>query len=185
MGEEYFAAGQVLNLGYLAAVEGDHVTAVHLLESSGEAFSRLSSKGGLALVHVNLGFVALARGRFDDAATAFARAFSASAELGSRRQVGDSLLGTAALALERGEDEHALRLLAAAEAQWEVMGESVDTLPLERAVYRRLLSSLVSKHGEERVEAAREAGRSMPLEDALALAHAVVGRASASVAATS
>jgi hypothetical protein len=82
--------------------------------------------------------------------------------------VASSLLGLAGIAAESGRPEAGARLLGAAEGLAASLGSPI--YPRDRPVRDRGVATLVAALGPDRLAAAREAGRAMAVETAIAAA---------------
>ena len=85
--------------------------------------------------------------------------------------LGSSLHGLAGVAAESGQPEAGARLLGAAEGIVASLG--APAYPRDQPVRERALAALTAALGTERLAAAREAGRALTLEAAIAEAQAV------------
>jgi hypothetical protein len=85
--------------------------------------------------------------------------------------VGSSLHGLAGVAAESGRPEAGARLLGAAEGLASSLG--APAYPRDQPVRARALIALTAELGEEQLATAREAGRALTLEAAIAEAQAV------------
>jgi non-specific serine/threonine protein kinase len=82
-----------------------------------------------------------------------------------------ALLGLAGIAAESGRAEQGARLLGAAEAMAASFGAPI--FPRDQSIRDRCLSALTAALGMERLAAAREAGRTLTVEQAIAQAQVV------------
>jgi tetratricopeptide (TPR) repeat protein len=150
----------------LTRAQGAYADAVPLYEHLLEADERAGDPRSLAMEHYNLGSVRLQLGRLVDAE----RDLRAALEL-ARDVAGDllpyALLGMAGLAARCGDGITAGRLLGAVEAHFEGIGQVLD--PAEQLE----LDSHVAfaRRASPSFDAARAAGRLLPLADADALLH--------------
>jgi tetratricopeptide (TPR) repeat protein len=158
------------HLGYIAYLQGDNVTARGLLEESLAVQRPGPDKYGIGMVLSQLGRVARAEG---DAAGA--RALQAEALTMRREFVGPwgvalPLAGIAELALD-GHPATTARLLGVLDAMDALRGD----LPMHLQAARAAMADAARRAlGDAEFEAARAAGRSLPLEQAVAEALAFV-----------
>jgi hypothetical protein len=82
--------------------------------------------------------------------------------------VASALLGLSGIATESGSPEQGAHLLGAAEAMTASFGAPI--FPRDQPVRDRCLSALTAALGEERLAAAREVGRTLTVEQAIAQA---------------
>jgi hypothetical protein len=96
-------------------------------------------------------------------------------EIGAQLSV-EGLEGVAALARDRGREERAIQLLAAATSIRDTIGHPLPPISLHEQT--AMVDELRSALGEEMFAAAWEAGRSLPPEEAIevAIAEASNGR---------
>ncbi len=95
-------------------------------------------------------------------------------DLGISLLVASALLGLAGIAATSGRAEDGARLLGAADAIVSFLGAPI--FPRDQPVRDRCLNALTAALGEERLAAAREPGRTLTVEQAIAQARAVAER---------
>jgi predicted ATPase len=154
-------------LAIVARLRGDTTEARRLVEDSLRLHRQAGDRFGITdALHV-LGRIALAQGDLATAEPSFLEALANDEHVGNRTGMGVVLDNLAAEASLRGEHLRALRLGGASEAIKEAAGGHAPPpfidLPDPRAAARDALSEVA-------VAAAWEEGRSMSLEQALALA---------------
>jgi DNA-binding CsgD family transcriptional regulator len=150
------------NLGEAAIGRGDLAVAAELFDRALGRFEAIGDWVGATLVHHQRGLLALRAGDLPRAAAELAEALPRRWEIGDRRGAAATLAGLAATAAASGNGERAGRLLGAAESLWEATGP--PTSVIERQGRERVLAAV---HGLPAVEAARRAGRVLPIEEAI------------------
>ena len=153
---------QSLILGDIAAAAGD----------LGEAAARYKEVAALARTDdfdwylsdmlPGLGNVSLLRGDLDRAEALYREAMQVTERFGDAARLAGVLIGLAAVAAARGQAELAARRIGAAEARYEIAG----AVPFRRDAGVSEGARAAARHalGEERYRAARELGRTEPLE---------------------
>jgi predicted ATPase/transcriptional regulator with XRE-family HTH domain len=186
LGEEGIARErEVADSHWLAILLADMGT-VAMLHSDDDQ-GRAWSAEGLALnralgnrwtigIHLSdLGVVAQGRGDLTEAARLYAESARLFLEVGDTWYIASPLAGLAAVAVSQGSPETAARLLGEAMALRETSGSTVWTTERERDEQTVTLARLAL--GEERYAQALEAGRALPLTQAVEEAFAGVGEA--------
>jgi tetratricopeptide repeat protein len=166
-GDEERLAGIATAEGHLALDQGDGTEARCRFEEALEGFRRLGNDGGVGITLSNLGVVALAGDRPQDAKSLFAESLGL-LERVPLISVSESLTGLAAIAAAEGRDDSAVTLFAAAQAWRDDVGQAGDEW--EHDVQRRTLAALRTRLPGERYDAAWAAGLSMATDRAVALA---------------
>jgi predicted ATPase/class 3 adenylate cyclase len=154
------AAGQ----GDLAAARAGYDAALAAARAVGAAGHR----GFDALPLWGLGNLALLEGDHAQAAARFAEGLALAQEVGRPHWVALGLVGMAAVAGARGQPERAARLLGAAAALREATGATLDAA--DRATHDCAAGAAQAAVGAAAFAAAWQAGRAMPLADAVASA---------------
>lgn len=161
-------ANALTNLGNLANDVGDTARAVQLLEKSLAHWRNLGHRQGIAMALNNLAN-ALASGPDQARVAALLReSLAILHEVGDRMNAADCLQNLGSVAVEQGQLERAARLLGAAEALRERLGVALG--PLDRAASEPTVAALRERLGAENAEAAWQRGRSLSLDEAVALA---------------
>lgn len=153
-GDEIGLQASLHNLGLLAIEQGD--------------YRKHDSERQIANGLTDLGFAMLGLARHDEARPVLEEALRNCSDLGWKENMAYCFVGLAAVSIESGDLERVGRILGQAER----LGEQIH-LKLERyaeATRERSAQELKSRLGDARFAACREEGRSMPLEDAVALA---------------
>jgi len=161
------------NLGNVALEERDFTRARAHFEESAAISRRLSQQYPLANNLLDLGFVALADARVEDAAPAFRECL----DICRAERFADlpiwAVEGLAAVALERGAPEVAATLLAATTGPKAELALAADFYPIGEEVRRRTLDEARVQLGEAAYAEAWEAGEALSLEAALETASLV------------
>jgi non-specific serine/threonine protein kinase len=168
------------NLGAAAYGHGDHERAAAYFE---EALARVRDLG-----HSSLALVALAglgnvtRDQGDDvrAADLYREGLERSWARGNKRIIAYTLAGLGSIAGTYGQTEQAARLFGAAEALHEVIG--VPLLPPFQVSHERAVATVRAALPEAAFTDAWEAGRALPLKEAVAEARGVADLAHAPAA---
>jgi non-specific serine/threonine protein kinase len=159
----------ILGSIHLAQEQSDQ--AVKRYEAALDLFRAAGHEWGISETHASLGAVSYRIGDYARAAVHYGE----SLDLAQHRNFGllvvSSLLGLAGLAAEFGHPREGARLLGATEGIVSSLG--APAYPRHRPVRERVQTALMAALGSERFDAAREAGRDLTLEAAIAEAHAV------------
>jgi hypothetical protein len=158
----------VLTFGGSILVEaGDHVLGRAYLERS-EAISRELEEQANPKVYVSLAQADRAQGDLTSARLHLQEALTIYREARWHRWVPDTLIGLAGLEVAEGQAERAARLLGAADALREALG--VHFSVSERREYERERAIVAAALGEEAFAVAWAEGRSLSIEEAIAVA---------------
>ncbi|MFN2469685.1 MAG: hypothetical protein ABR583_01605 [Gaiellaceae bacterium] len=164
--------GAVHMLAWAAHTAGDIATAIHRFQENVELYRAAGNVVGQAGELANLGDLAAEAGDYDGAAQYLRQALDLAEAMSSRYLLPSLLASAATLAGFRGRHEESIELAAAAERQYELAGLTPDPGDeLSEQVRSRARQAVPGEHAQE-LEA-RGAARS--LEDAVELAHAVLG----------
>jgi tetratricopeptide (TPR) repeat protein len=106
-----------------------------------------------------------------EAASLYLKGLNRARDSGIILLAASALLGLAGIAAESGRAEQGARLLGAAEAMAASFGAPI--FPRDQPIRDRCLSALKAALGEERLAAAREEGRGLTVEQAIAQAQVV------------
>jgi non-specific serine/threonine protein kinase len=166
-------------LRLLAAL--DHAQAEDLLAEALSMFRASGHAPGTAATLSTLGRVLLERGDVAQAFDRFRESLALRLEVGDRWGLPFSLHGLALVARASGKPEQAARLYGAIDALQESLGVAIAREI--RGPYERDLARVRSALTAERFAAEWAAGRSLPLEQAVAEASGVTPRQAASAAA--
>jgi tetratricopeptide (TPR) repeat protein len=152
-------------LGEVARLVGDD-RAIAAYEEALALARALSSRGFVASILANLGFVVQRQGNHGRAAMLFGESLAAARELAAQDMMTLALTGLAGVMTAQSQPQRAARLLAAVEAWWVMNNAQME--PADRADYDRIVADARAQLGEEAFAAAWEAGRAMTLEQAIA-----------------
>jgi predicted ATPase len=156
----------LLDKGVTAQLQGDWENAV-VFGAEGLAIMReAGDKEMTALALHNLGGAVLHQGDARRAAACFAEGLALSRELQAQYNIAMNLAGMAGAAAALGLSERSAQLFGAAEALFDAMGQVVE--PADRAEYDRNAAVARAQLGDTAFAAAWDAGRAMPLEQAIA-----------------
>jgi hypothetical protein len=154
-------------LAAAARMEGDSTSASKYYELTLGIYGESNDKSGVAGELMNLAFVHLHEHDPDWAARLFKESISIYRELQSQEGLAWNISGFAAVAAERHDAARAAQLYGALDTAMSKLGivlDPDDALDLER--YSKMAKEQL---GETQFEAAREQGRHMSVEEALAL----------------
>jgi predicted ATPase/DNA-binding CsgD family transcriptional regulator len=175
MGNTGGVAYTLFNLGDIARKEGDLERARRLFDQSLALFREVGDKLGVGYALYDLARVAHLQQRDDSAAALFAEALRLRQELGDKRGLVECLEGLAPVALRLGDLALAGRFFGAAERLREQLDAPLP--PGEVAAYTEEVAALRKRLGATRLEEARDAGRTMTIENAIAAAQGLTGHA--------
>jgi tetratricopeptide (TPR) repeat protein len=164
-GDTMRLASVIGNLGAIANMQGDYVRGRALCEEALALHREVGAKDDIALTLQNLGRVALHEQRLTDALELLQESLEVSRELGYREMIAYGLEGWAELDAALGHDERAARMLGAADALFEELGVALQKD--DRETYDRVVEELRERLGEDALGAARLAGRTLGLEEAI------------------
>ena len=175
MGDKWGLAHCLNNLGNMVQAEGDYLKARALHEESLALRKEIGHKGGMAFSLNSLGDLAFALADYTTASSRYKESLTISEEIGLRSAIAHSLLGLGAVASAApsegtgGEQaRRGARLLGASEQMLKTIGAVLE--PESRAVYEYGTTSALARLGEVAFEQARQEGRAMSVEEAVACA---------------
>src|SRR3712207_5258158 len=170
-GEDGVAPVVRIWLGTVALIQGDHDRAIPMFEEGLAQAQQRGDRLGTYNALYNLAQVALARGDHELATRMLEEGVTLSEQIGDQANLSYFLEGLAVVAGVRGYAERSARLLGAAESLLEEAGASVyNYYKPDRSLYERTTATVRSRLGEEGFEEARERGREMTVEQAVAYA---------------
>jgi len=171
LGNAHSIALALSNLGGVLTRQGRLAHGQALLDESLPIYEALGDKDGMAAAHGILGTIAERNGDPRHALIHFRRTLTFTQEAGNQERVVECLEDIAGTLESLGMSEKAATLFGAAEA----LRAAIDVPRPKRvqAEYAGRIQDVRGTLGEEALEAAWAAGRSMPLEDAIALVLAV------------
>jgi predicted ATPase/class 3 adenylate cyclase len=155
-------------LGWAAYRRGEYERATALQEDALARYRQLGIRRGIAWVLTALGCVVQAQGAYALAATYLREGLQISQAIGTMGVLAEALEGAAWLAEATGQTALAARLVGAAEALREDLGAALH--PVLRPGHERAVEALRDGLGEAAFATAWAAGRTLPLEEAVALA---------------
>jgi predicted ATPase/DNA-binding CsgD family transcriptional regulator len=154
-------------LASVAMLRGDAAQAQQRFEHALDIFRQLGERPTMATILDALGQVALGRGELSLARQRFEETLVLYREMDSRRGIGIALHGLARVAAADGNSSLAVRLAGAASAAHAAGGSAIELIrttgPMEEWLERAR-----EQLGREAAEAAWEAGRATPVEQAVA-----------------
>ncbi|MGD9891858.1 MAG: tetratricopeptide repeat protein [Dehalococcoidia bacterium] len=156
------------NLAQVAHEEGDNTAARALLEESLALAREVGDTWQVAATLGNLGEVARRQGDHQRATALLEECTGLYRLLGDKRRLAECLEELAGLAAELGRPERAAHLGGAAHALRENMG--APAAPMEQASIASTRKTARAALGDAAFLAAWDAGRTLPLEEAIALA---------------
>ena len=162
LGDEHGVQSSLHNLGLVAMAEGDHGRARAELGSALAFAEKHGLEGSRANSACDLGFAELGDGRIDQARVRFGEALASAAQLGWKENVAYCFVGFGAVAVAAGEHNQAGRLLGHAERL--VEDHHLKLTTYAEATRAQVERELLSRLGEERVEALRGEGRALSTE---------------------
>ena len=170
LGDEHRVAHELDFLGVVVRALGDQRLATELHEQGLAIFERIADKDGLARTLLHLGRLTLDRGDGPGATALCLKSLVVWQELGAPGDAAPCLEALAEAALASGRAEQATHLLGAAEALREVA--RVPLPPTERRDFLAATTTARARLGAAAFEAARAAGRTMSLAQAVDRAQA-------------
>ena len=165
-GDDYSVAAILNNLGNFALTERDFTRARTYFEEGAAINRRLMQLVLLANNLVDLGFVALAEARVEDAAEAFRESLGICRAERFFENLVMAVEGLATLALERAKPIEATRLLAATTRPRAELGLPADFNPIADETRERTLDAARAKLSEDAFAAAWAEGEALSLEAA-------------------
>ena len=167
-----WVASSPLLLGDTALAQGHFDRAAAHYTETLKVLEGTSYDWVLSDAQAGLGAVSYCTGNLEQAAVRYHQTLERAQEVDLPLLLVSALLGVAGVAAESGQPEAGARLLGAAEALATSLGSTI--FRRDYPVRDRGLATLQAALGEERLAAAREAGRALTLEAAITEAQAVV-----------
>jgi tetratricopeptide (TPR) repeat protein len=168
MGDQTGIASTLLGLGRIAAMQGEHSSARALLEESLLLFRGVKVKHSTIGVLNSLARICWLEGDDPTARAHLVEALVICWETGRYCESIDTLVSVGYLAQRQKDSARAVRLLGAAAALRESIGEALH--PVERAEYEGSIAAARAALGEEAFVAAWAAGQALSLEQAIRVA---------------
>jgi tetratricopeptide (TPR) repeat protein len=156
----------IMRLGILSRQRGDYDRAGALCAEALDRFRALGSSANVGITLNHLGVIERERGEYGRAAERLRESLTIFVRGGIRHLVADNFEELAGIATATGREERAARLLGAAEALREELGLPLS--PADSPAVEATAAAARAALGDEAFEAARAAGRALPLERAVA-----------------
>ena len=166
LGDRWGIAICLNNLGSVAFLEEDHAAAWSLYEESLTLFKEEGDKWGITVLLINLGNVAYLQGDFAAARSLCEEGLVTSKEIGSKFGIAVSMAALGGIAAASGQPLRGARLLGTADALLQVIGSMLEAE--NRRPYEAAVASARAQLGEEQFEKARQQGRSVLMDQAIA-----------------
>jgi len=168
LGDESGLAAVLNNLADVSRFKGD-LAAAQLLYAQAHAINRrLGNRNWEATNLYNLGAVACAAGDPAAALSLLQEALTIWRRLGNRRGITHALEVLAAVCAGQNQADNAARFCGAAAALRQATGATLG--PAERQIHERTIASALELLGDAVFEQRFEAGRNLPLDEAIAQA---------------
>jgi predicted ATPase/class 3 adenylate cyclase len=158
----------LIGLGWVAYRQGSYEMARSYLEDSLSVSQEIGDIPHKLWSICHLGYLALRQGNVAEAKALFQEGQKGCSEVGLQSGIIYSLEGLASLAVMQGQPDHAVRLFAWGDAMREASGDSRP--PIEQADVDRALATIHAQIDEAAFDAAQAAGRTMSMDEAIALA---------------
>jgi tetratricopeptide (TPR) repeat protein len=169
VGSKWGLAFYCYSSGIVAHEQGNSKLAEELLEESLSLYRALENRWGMAYVLNFRGHVKLEKNDMDCALACYKESLNLSRETGNKLGVASALLGFGRLSQKAGNLNHAARLFAAAEALHLATGAPIPAFVQTR--FEREVSAMRAALGEEVFAAEYEAGKKMPVKQAIEYAN--------------
>jgi len=164
-----FSIGFVgLNRGRLLAALGDIDEARTAFDAAFAAYTEVGDDGFALATRSDLGHALRDAGRLDEAEAVYRSTIPGWERLGNRGAIANQLESFAFIAIERGDDDRAARLLGAAEALRDASGARM--IAREGDLYATMTDRLRARSDPTSLSTAWQAGRSMTTAAAIDLA---------------
>jgi DNA-binding CsgD family transcriptional regulator len=158
--------------GEIARFRGDYEDARARYEESLALYQELGHRFSAAIIRHNLGYVAERQGSPERALALFAQALRDQVEYGDRTNIAHCLAGVAGMLGRLGQAAAAARLFGATADLLERIG--IVVWPIDQVDHERHLAFVREQLAAKTFAAAYEAGRAMPLDQAIAEAFASI-----------
>jgi non-specific serine/threonine protein kinase len=173
IGDGVGIADSLCNLGVIAHYQGDYTSALVYYEEGLAIYREIGISERIAMSLSNLGEIAEIQGDYARARSYFEQSLAIRSEIGSLYGITNLVSRFAFLASKLGRTELAATLWGAAEALREGLGHPLP--PSERVEYDHVVADARLALGDEAFAAAWTKGRSLTMEEAVALALGEVG----------
>ena len=168
LGDRVGSAASIGHLGWVVGQLGDLVRAAALLEDCVVQQRKLGDRRGMARSLGHLGSIVSRQGDPERALALFGESLRLSRDLSARDLLAEGLASVAHVVVARGQPRRAARLGGAAEALRTALGMPLP--PVLQPLHEQFVQGLRAALGEETFASAWAEGRSLPLDEALALA---------------
>ena len=155
-------------VGELARAHGDDAVAEPAYREALDLARRTGDQRQEAVAVGNLSFIAVHRGRYEEARELSRSALRICWEVGHRVMVGWTLIELAGPEFHLGDAERAARLIGAADATLEALG--VPRAPGDEHEHQPLFAAIEAHLGTERWLVLKNEGAGMPVDDAVGYA---------------
>ena len=155
------------NYGEVARVQGDYEKAEEYYRRTEALYQQADAKGDQARLIHSFGYIALHKGRHEEARALFLESLDEFRKLGNHRGIAECLAGLADVAATQGKHAWAVPLLSAAESQLAViegMWWPADRVEIDRA--REMMETSLSAS----FQGLWQEGRAMSMDEAIAYA---------------
>jgi predicted ATPase/DNA-binding CsgD family transcriptional regulator/Tfp pilus assembly protein PilF len=160
-------ASVLTNLGMMSLEQGDDAQATRLCEESLSLRREMGDKGGSAHTLLMLGRVALSGHQYQQGDIYYKDSLAICQDVGEKEGIALALEGLAGISAALGQARSAARLLGTAETLRDATDVALS--PIDRAFNERTLASVRARLGEHVFQTVRDEGRSLTLEQAIAL----------------
>ena len=166
VGDEDGVGAVLAQIGYVALLEKEYETAIAHFTEALNRYRMLGSVIGMGYVLALLGRARLEQGERDRAASLLREGLPLNHDAGARLSVAICLEGLAAVAADDRDEARATRLWGAAEALRETI--AAPMWPTNRARVEPVLAAARARLDEATFATLWQAGRSLPIEQAIA-----------------
>jgi tetratricopeptide (TPR) repeat protein len=161
-------ANTLTEMGHLASYMGDYEKGRLLLQESMELYEKIGDQGGIDRSLRYLGWTARLQGDYATAQSLYSESLKLGYQIQSKRSLAASLIHIGNLMLVQGSAEKFVYMLASAESA--DPGCLSELLPCFEIETREFIAAAHAALGDEAYAAAREIGRQMSLDEAVAYA---------------
>ena len=168
LGKTWHAATSFLNLGIAVMHIGDFGRATALFNEAAFRYRDQGDEVFGARVQQQLGYIALEQGDVVRARMLFTRSLEVFVAHGEQTGIADALESMAAMCAAAGHARQAVQLVGTAASLHERLG--MPPTPYLRSIWHPFVTSATERLSAAECESAREEGRAMSLEQAIAIA---------------
>ena len=166
VGDLVSCAWQLNSMGETARLMGDYAVACDHYTRSLEVAREIGDQVGIIRASTNLGRTLLHSDHYEDALELFRTSLMCASDLFTEEHLAHLLTAFAWVLVLKGQYERAARLFGTAEGYLERAGAQLH--PADLRDHQGYVAKVKKKHGEERVEIARNEGRDLLMEEAIA-----------------